>query len=46
MVKLPVQTTSSTTLNADHRNTISLALPDNVTFHNESTGETQSKRQI
>ena len=36
-----VQTTSSTTLNADHRNTITLALPDNVTFHNESTGETQ-----
>ena len=37
-----VQTTSSTTLNADHRNTITLALPDNVTYHNESTGETQT----
>ncbi len=37
-----VQTTSSTTLNADHRNSITLALPDNVTFHNENTGETQT----
>jgi len=37
-----VQTTSSITLNADHRNTITLALPDNVTYHNESTGETQT----
>ncbi|MBR6220737.1 MAG: LPXTG cell wall anchor domain-containing protein, partial [Clostridia bacterium] len=37
-----VQTTYSTTLNADHRNTITLALPDNVTYHNDSTGETQT----
>ena len=37
-----IQTTSSTTLKSDHRNTITLALPDNVTFHNENTGETQT----
>ena len=37
-----VQTTSSTTLNADHRNSITLELPDNVTYHNESTGEMQT----
>ena len=37
-----VQVTSSTTLNADHRNHITLSLPGNVTYHNDTTGESQT----
>ena len=37
-----VQTTGATKLNADSRNSITLALPDNVTWHNQDTGETQT----
>ena len=37
-----VQVTSSTTLNADHRNHITLGLPGNVTYHNDNTGESQT----
>ena len=37
-----VQVTSSTTLNADHRNHITLSLPGNVTYHDDSTGESQT----
>ena len=41
-----VQTTSSTTLQADHRNSITLSLPANVTYHNENTGATQTGGEV
>ena len=36
------QVTTSTTLDADSRNGITLTLPDNVTYHNQDTGATQT----
>ena len=41
-----VQRTNTTTLEADHRNTITLDLPENVTYHNKDTGETQTGGQV
>lgn len=41
-----VQTTTSTKLEADSRNVITLSLPDNVTYHNKDTGETQTGGQV
>ncbi len=37
-----IQHTNTTTLEADHRNTITLQLPENVTYHNKNTGESQT----
>lgn len=37
-----IQRTNTTTLEADHRNTITLQLPENVTYHNKNTGESQT----
>ena len=37
-----IQTTGTTTLNADSRNNITVTLPDEITYHNQDTGEVQT----
>ena len=41
-----VQRTEATTLKADHRNKITLQLPENVTYHNKDTGTSQTGGQV
>ena len=41
-----VQRTEATTLKADHRNKITLQLPENVTYHNMDTGTSQTGGQV
>ena len=41
-----IQTTGTTTLNADSRNSITVTLPDEITYHNQDTGEAQTGGSI